>query len=155
MIAWRLSDKATEHGGDYWYHAKNKEQLTTSLVRVAKNLELALPWFDQFQNLRDVTEGFRSRSGISNRSEKYPPDAYPTFAMNYAFLLALGGYTREAQDWLVVAHARATMARYWDPVNRNFLIEPKPGTKLFQPSEEDKKRVLIIEDAMSRLKSGG
>jgi len=155
IIAWRLSDQAIEHGGDCWYRAKNTEQLASSLERVAHNLERALPWFEQFHTFCDVTEGFRSRSGISNRSEEYPPDAYPTFAMNYAFLLALGGEDRAAQDWLAVALARATMARYWDPVMRNFLIAPRPGTKLFRPTEEDRKRVAIIEAAMKRLGSSG
>ena len=75
--------------------------------------------------------------------------------MNYGFLLSLSGNAREALNWPAVANARATMPLYWDPVKRILLIAAQPGAKPVRPTEEDRKRVAIIEAAMKRLESSG
>jgi hypothetical protein len=53
LFAWRLSDAATEDGGERWYTAKNKEQLQNNINIVVSTLAKVDSWFQQFRSFSD------------------------------------------------------------------------------------------------------
>lgn len=150
LIAWRLSDVATEHGAERWYHAKNKEQLENNLKAVAATLTRAEEWFHQFGSYSDVVEQFRVRSGLPSD----PTGDLPVVGvLNYALLLLLADATEEAVRWLRFAGELLSRPMYWDAKTRTFSHEQAPGLKLMKPSKDDELRRRVIDAALAKVES--
>jgi hypothetical protein len=148
VIAWRLSDAATEHGGDQWYHAKNKAQLENSLKVVAATLARADTWFHQFRSFTDVVEQYRVRSGLPS----IPIGDLPGVGvLNYGLLLLLANAKEEAARWLRFAAELLARPRYWDAETRTFSDGPAPGRKLMKPTKDDELRQRVINSALAKL----
>jgi len=150
LIAWRLSDAATEHGGDRWYHAKNKEQLQNNINVVATTLAKADSWFQQFRSFSDVVEQYRVRSGLPKAPTS---DLRGVGILNYGLLLLLENSNQEAIKWLRFAGELLARPMYWDAKARTFSYEQAPGLKLMKPTKDDELRRRVIDSALARLES--
>ena len=150
LIAWRLSDTASEHGGERWYHAKNKEQLEKNLKVVAVTLAKANGWFDQFRSFLDVVEQYRVRSGLPSA----PTGDLPGVAvLNYGLLLLLAEAKQEAARWLCFAGEILARPLYWNAKTRTFSHEAAPGLKRMKPTKDDELRRRVIDSALARVES--
>jgi len=150
LIAWRLSDAATEHAGDRWYHAKNKEQLQNNLNVIAATLVKADSWFQQFGSFSDVVEQYRVRSGLPT-----VPDAdlrRDASVLNYGLLLLLDNAKQAAETWLRFAGELFARPMYWNAKTRTFSHEQAPGLRLMKPTKDDELRKRVIDSALARLK---
>jgi hypothetical protein len=150
LIAWRLSDAATEHGGERWYHAKNKEQLENNLKTVAATLAKADVWFQQFQSFTDVVEQYRMRTGLPNIPAG---DLWATGVLNYGLLLLVADCKQEAARWLRFAGELFARPTYWNAKARTFSHEPGPGLKLMKPTKDDELRRRVIDSALEKAES--
>jgi hypothetical protein len=150
LIAWRLSDVGTEHGGDRWYHAKNKEQLQNNMSLVAASLAKADSWFQQFSSFSDVVEQYRVRSGLPR-----VPMGELRFVcvLNYGILLFLDNAKQEAASWLRFAGDLHARPKYWDAKARTFSHEQAPGLKLMKPTKDDELYRRVIESTLAKLES--
>jgi len=150
LIAWRLSDAATEDGGERWYRARNKEQLENNLRIVAETLARADCWFQQFQTFSDVVEQYRVRSGLPT----VPTGGLQGVSVtNYGILLLLAGDKQHAATWLQFARELAARPMYWDPRARRFSYQRAPGLRLVKPSKDSELHQRAIATAFSRLET--
>jgi len=150
LIAWRLSEGATEHSGDRWYHAKNQEQLADSLKDVSATLAKNDEWFRQFRYFSDVVEQYRHRSGLPCD----PSGDLPAVgALNYGLLLLLADAKQDAARWLRFTRELLSRPMYWDAKARTFSHEPAIGRKLMKPSKDDELRRRVIDSALARAES--
>jgi hypothetical protein len=150
LIAWRLSEAATEHGAEQWYHAKNKEQLENNLKVVAATLAKADGWFHQFRSFSDVVEQYRVRSGLPS----VPVDDLRVVAvLNYGLLLLLADAKHDAAQWLRYAGELLARPMFWDAKTRTFGHKPAPGLKLMKPTKDDELRRQVIDSALARVES--
>src|SRR5262245_17582543 len=150
LIAWRLSDAGTEHGGERWYHAKNKEQLESNLKLVTAMLAKANVWFHAFRSFRDVVEQYRIRTGLPNAPAG---DLWVTGVLNYGLLLLLANYKQEAARWLRFASELLARPTYWNATARTFSHEPGPGLKLMKPTKDDELRRRVVDSALAKAES--
>lgn len=150
LIAWRLSDAATEHGGERWYHAKNKEQLENNLKIVAATLVKADGWFHQFRSFSDVVEQFRIRSGLPSAPTG---DLRVVGALNYGLLLLLADAKEEAARWLRFAGELLSRPMYWNAKARTFSHAQVPGLKLMKPTKDDDLRRRVIDSALAKAEA--
>lgn len=150
LIAWRLSDSATEDGGDRWYHAKNKEQLENTLKVIALTLARADGWFHQFRSFSDVVEQYRIRTGLPTAPAG---DVWVTGVLNYGLLLLLADRKQEAAQWLRFAGELLARPIYWNATARAFSHEPGPGLKPMKPTKDDELRRRVIDAALAKAGS--
>ena len=150
LISWRLSDAANEHGGERWYHAKNKEQLENNMKVVAATLAKADEWFQQFRSFPDVVEQYRVRTGLPNAPAN---DLWVTGVLNYGLLLLLAEAKEQAASWLRFAAELLGRPNYWNAKTRAFTHEPGPGLKLMKPTKEDELRRRVVAAALTKAES--
>jgi hypothetical protein len=150
LIGWRLSDAATEHGGERWYRAKDSVQLQNNLKLVADALAKAEPWFHQFDSFSNVVEQYRVRSGLP---EVPAGDLRVVCALNYGLLLLLDHERAKAAQWLRFARDLLARPIYWNQKTKEFSHQQLPGLKLMKRSKDDELRTRAIETALSRLES--
>jgi len=150
LMAWRLSDSATEHGGERWYHAKNKEQLENNLRIVASTLAKAEDWFHQFRSFAEVVEQYRIRTGLPSAPAA---DLWVTGVLNYGLLLLLAEAKEQAAKWLRLAGELLARPDYWNVKTRTLTHEPGPGLKLMKPTKDDELRREVTELALAKVES--
>jgi hypothetical protein len=148
LIAWRLSDGASEHGGERWYHAKNKEQLENNLRVVAATLAKANGWFGQFRSFLDVVEQYHLRSGLPSAPTGDPGVIK---ALNYGLLLNLAERKQEAARWLRFTGELLARPMYWDAKTRMFSHVQAPGLKLIKPTKDDELRRRVIDSVLAKI----
>jgi hypothetical protein len=150
LIAWRLSDSATEHGGERWYHAKDRQQLQQSIETVAATLAMADSWFKQFQSFTGVVEQYRTRSNLP----RTPAGDLPLVnALNYGLLLLLADARQESSRWLMFVSDLLARPMYWDAKTRTFSYDPANGRTRMKPTKDDDLRQRVIDSALARLRS--
>jgi hypothetical protein len=150
LIAWRLSDSASDFQGERWYHAKDKQQLHANLEIVSATLKKADSWFRRFATFPDVIEQYRVNSRLPLR----PAANLPLMpVLNYGLLSLLNRADDQAREWLQLASAILSRPQYWDSTTRNICHEVGPGRKLIKPTKDDELRANVIEAALTRLES--
>jgi hypothetical protein len=150
LISWRLSDAATEQGGERWYHAKNKEQLENNLRLIAATLAKADLWFHNFQSFMDVVDQYRIRTGLPNAPAG---DLWVTGVLNYGLLLLVADRKQEAARWLRFAGELLARPTYWNAKAREFSHQAGPGLKLMKPTKDDELRRRVIDSALAKAES--